>query len=122
MKIWLLVAIVIASTVISDFLQSTEMKRQGEVDGLSAVGLTGILGNLFRNWRLGVSIVGMAVSFYGFLALLQQSDLGFAVPATAGGSIAVETVLAPLVLKEQIQWKRWLGAGLVAVGVALIGG
>ena len=31
-----------------------------------------------------------------------------------------ETVLAKYLLKEQVGWKRWAGAGLVACGVALL--
>jgi uncharacterized membrane protein len=45
--------------------------------------------------------------------------VSFAVPATAG-SIVLETVLAKLILKEDVRWQRWFGAVVVACGVALL--
>jgi len=41
------------------------------------------------------------------------------IPATAA-SYVLETALAKYILKEQITWKRWAGASLVAGGVALL--
>lgn len=117
---WLLVSIVIISTVVTDLLQSHEMKRQGEVESINASSLKSLFLRLFQHWKLGVSIIGLAISFFALLALLQIADLSFAVPATAGGSIAVETVLAKFILKERINGKRWAGALLVAIGVALV--
>ena len=66
-----------------------------------------------------ISVVFLAVSFYAFLALLQVSDLSFAVPATAL-SLVVETILAHLILKEQVTPARWAGVVLVAIGVWLL--
>jgi multidrug transporter EmrE-like cation transporter len=117
---WLLIGIVIASTVISDLLQAAEMKRGAEVETLSAGALGGILASLFRNWRLGLSIGAMAVSFYALLALLQRADLSVAVPATAGGSLVADTILARVWLKERVNGLRWAGAALVAAGVWLV--
>lgn len=117
---WLLIGIVIASTVLSDLLQSAEMKRGAEVESLSGAALGGIFQSLFRNGRLGLSIVGMAVSFYALLALLQRADLSVAVPATAGGSLVADTILARLLLKERVNALRWAGAALVAIGVWLV--
>jgi drug/metabolite transporter (DMT)-like permease len=61
----------------------------------------------------------MAVSFFAFLALLKIADLSFAVPATAA-TVVVETLLARVVLKERVDGRRWAGAVLVALGVALL--
>jgi uncharacterized membrane protein len=47
------------------------------------------------------------------------ADLSFAVPASAA-TVVVETVLAKLLLKEQVDVRRWAGAGLVACGVVLL--
>lgn len=48
-----------------------------------------------------------------------MAEVSFAVPATAA-SFLVETVLAKLLLKEAVHWQRWLGAAMVACGVALL--
>jgi drug/metabolite transporter (DMT)-like permease len=47
------------------------------------------------------------------------ADLSFAVPVTAA-SVALETVLARVILKEKVTAWRWAGALSVACGVALL--
>lgn len=111
---WIYVAIIVVSTVASDLLQSWEMKRHGEVTGIGR-----LLKLLLTKAPLIGSIVFLAISFYAFLALLAVADLSFAVPATAL-SLAAETVLARLLLKEQVTPARWAGTGLVTLGVALL--
>lgn len=116
---WLLVAAIVASTTISDLLQSREMKRHGEIAEFRPGRWGRIMASLLRRRFLILSIFFMAISFFAFLTLLSVEDLSFAVPATAA-SYVVETALAGLVLKESISWKRWTGAGLVAGGVAML--
>jgi drug/metabolite transporter (DMT)-like permease len=68
-----------------------------------------------------LAIVCMAFSFFSFMALVQVEPLSFAVPASAA-SFILETVLAKLVLKEQVGMKRAVGALIVLAGVAMLGG
>jgi len=93
---------VVVSTAGADLLQSHAMRRGGKA------------------WKLPLSVVFMAGSFFSFTQLLRVSDLSFAVPATAA-SFVLETVLAKIILKEVVDRRRWAGAVLVAVGVALLG-
>ncbi|HZU26889.1 MAG TPA: EamA family transporter [Bryobacteraceae bacterium] len=115
---WLLVAVVVGATVAGDVLQSLEMKRHGEVR-FSGGRLGRALAYLVRRRYLALAVFCMAVSFFAFLKLLSFADLSFAVPASAG-SFVLETILARLVLGEDVNMRRWLGAGLVAVGVAFL--
>ncbi len=98
---WPLVAGVVLSTVCADLLQSHGMRRGG------------------AKWKLPLSIVFMASSFFCFTRLLKVADLSFAVPATAA-SFVLETLLARWMLKENVTARRWAGALLVAAGVALL--
>lgn len=98
---WLLVAAVVASTVVCDLLQSHAMTRGG------------------KSWKLPLSVVFMAISFFAFIQLLKVADLSFAVPATAA-SFVFETLLARLILHEQVGRRRWAGAILAGLGVALL--
>jgi drug/metabolite transporter (DMT)-like permease len=116
---WLYVAVIVVSTVASDLLQSWEMKRQGEVTEFGLGGIGRLLKLLLTKAPLIGSVGFLAISFYAFLALLAVADLSFAVPATAL-SLVAETVLARLVLKEQVTAARWSGTALVAAGVALL--
>jgi drug/metabolite transporter (DMT)-like permease len=117
---WLLVAAMVAATVLSDLLQSREMKRAGE-QSVSARGLARLLQTIAQRRLLILGIACNAVSFFTFMALVQREPLSFAVPASAA-SYVLETVLAKFVLQERIGARRAAGALAVLAGVALVGG
>lgn len=119
MKSWILLAIVVFSTVMGDLLQSLEMKRHGEIRVSDPRGLGRAAAALARKKYLILAIGFMALSFFAFMTLMQTADLSFAVPASAA-SFVFETILARVFLKEQVDARRWVGAGLVAVGVYLV--
>jgi drug/metabolite transporter (DMT)-like permease len=110
---WALVGGIVGATILCDYLQSSAMKAHGEVHSAR------VLPRLFAQWRLGLSIVFMAISFFCFTQLLAVADLSFAVPATAL-TIPAETLMARYLLRETVNWRRWAGAFLVAAGVLLL--
>lgn len=116
---WILVTLMVIATVLSDLLQSYEMKRAGE-QSVGARGMLRLLGMIARRKFLIFAIMCMAVSFFSFMALVQTQPLSFAVPASAA-SFILETVLAKLVLKEKVGVKRVAGALIVLAGVVLLG-
>lgn len=115
---WLLLSVIVVATVLSDLLQSYEMKRSGE-QRVDARGLARLLGLIVKRRFLVLSIVCMAVSFFAFMALVQTAPLSFAVPASAA-TFVLETVLAKFVLREQVGKRRAAGAVLVLGGVLLL--
>ncbi len=119
MKEWLLVGVIVGSTVMGDVLQSLEMKRAGELKEFHPSGMGRYFASLARRKYLVLAIAFMAVSFFAFMKLLSFAALSFAVPATAG-SLVLETLLARLILKEHVDRMRWAGVALVAFGVALL--
>ena len=117
---WLLVATIVGCTALADLLQSFEMKRHVlKVEDLRPGRWGRVLARLAQRGPLVLAVFFMAISFFAFMKLLSIADLSFAVPATAA-SVVLETVLARVVLKETVGWKRWAGACLVAAGVALL--
>src|SRR5947209_6012967 len=116
---WILVAVIVAATTVGDILQSMEMKRHGAIEDFRPSGIKASLIHFARKPFLIMAILCMAVSFFSFMLLLSVADLSFAVPATAA-SYVLETVLASVLLKERICFRRWAGALLVAGGVALL--
>jgi drug/metabolite transporter (DMT)-like permease len=115
---WVLLAIIVVATVLGDLLQSYEMKRSGE-QAVDAHGLAKLLRMIVSRGYLFLSIVAMAISFFAFMALVQIAPLSFAVPASAA-TFVLETLLAKLVLKEQVGPRRAAGALLVLGGVILL--
>ncbi len=115
---WLLLSFVVVATVLSDLLQSYEMKRAGE-QSVGARGLARLLTMIVRRRYLMLAMLCMAVSFFSFMALVQAEPLSFAVPASAA-SFVLETVLAKMVLREHVSGRRAAGALLVLGGVVLI--
>ena len=114
MKVWLLLGTVVGATVISDLLQSFEMKRAGEVQAAGS-----FVASVFQKKLLILSVLCMAVSFFAFSQLVKIADLSFAVPASAA-SVVLETILAAVILKERVDTKRWIGVACVALGVYLL--
>jgi drug/metabolite transporter (DMT)-like permease len=115
---WILLGVIVVSTVLGDLLQSYEMKRSGE-QTVDARGLAHLLRLIFRKRYLFLGIVCMAISFFAFMALVQTAPLSFAVPASAA-TFVLETILAKFVLKEAVGPRRAAGALLVLGGVVLL--
>lgn len=119
MRAWLLIGVIVGSTVLSDLLQSFEMKRHGEITEFHPRGIGRVLAALVRKKFLILAVAFMALSFFAFMTVLESADLSFAVPASAA-TIVFETFLARFVLKERVDLWRWAGASMVACGVALL--
>ena len=115
---WVLLAVIIVSTVVSDILQSREMRRAGE-GSPNAPGVGRVMALVASRGYLILSIVCLAISFFAFLALVQTEPVSFAVPASAG-SFVLETLLAKFLLGERVAMRRGAGAVLVAFGILLV--
>jgi len=116
---WLLVGLIVACNCCADLLNTAGMRRYGQVDDLRPKGIARLVRSLSRNRYVLGGIVANAVGFFALMSLLSVANLSFAVPATAG-SFVLETGLAKTILKEDVHWQRWLGAAVIACGVALL--
>jgi uncharacterized membrane protein len=118
-KAWLLLGTIVASTVTADVLQSLEMRRHGEIRDFDPRVLSRVAATLARRKYVILAVICLALSFFAFMTLMEVADLSFAVPASAA-TVVFETLLARFVLKETVDARRWVGAGLVACGVWLL--
>jgi uncharacterized membrane protein len=119
MSIWVWVAITVVSGAVGDVVSAWGMAQEGAQTGYKSPGIAGRLRFIFTHPAVVGGIACNAVSFVSFIALLSVSDLTFAVPVTASGYI-LRTLMAKFVLREYVNWERWAGVVLVAVGVLLI--
>jgi len=116
---WVLVALVVIPGTIGDVLNSAGMKHQGELDEWSLGALLRFGWGILHNWYILAGLPAMALSFFALMALLSRTTLAFAVPATAS-SFILETAMAKFWLKEKVDWHRWAGSILVAIGIVLL--
>ena len=116
---WALVMVIVACNTCGDVLNTAGMKRHGEVEHFHPRAIGRLVVHLTRNPFVMGGIAALTVSFAATVMLLSIANVSFAIPATAA-SFLFETILAKTVLKEQVNWKRWLGATLVAAGVGLL--
>jgi drug/metabolite transporter (DMT)-like permease len=116
---WIIVLILIASTTLGDVARARGMKNHGEVREFHPGAISSALWTLARNRWVILSTCSMAISFFSFVRLVSIAPLSFAVPVSAATFIP-ETILARFFLRENVDWRRWAGAGLIAAGVVLI--
>ena len=116
---WILIGAVVLCNALGDIFNSMGMKRHGEVEELGLRHFFPLVGRILRNPLVLAGFFSLALSFFALLGLLSVADVSFAIPATALGYL-LETLLARIVLKEEVHWRRWAGATLVAGGVLLL--
>ena len=116
---WVLVLIIVAANTVGDVLNTAGMKHHGEVEHFHPRAMGHLVVHLFRNPFVLGGMASLAISFGATILLLSIADVSFAIPATSG-SFLFETILAKYYLKEDVRWKRWVGATFVAGGVALL--
>jgi bacterial/archaeal transporter family protein len=116
---WVLVGVIVMCNTLGDLLNTTGMKRHGEVEDLHPRHMLHLAWRVLRNHYVLGGLACLTLSFLALLSLLSISNVSFAVPATAIGYL-FETLLAKYILGEDVHWRRWAGATLVACGVLLI--
>jgi drug/metabolite transporter (DMT)-like permease len=116
---WILVGFIILCNAAGDLLNTYGMRRNGPVEEFDPRGLVRLIRSLRKNIYVIGGVSAMAASFFALMALLSIANVSFAVPATAG-SFLLETVLAKIILKEEVHWQRWMGAVVVMLGVGLL--
>jgi multidrug transporter EmrE-like cation transporter len=98
---------------------SHAMKQMDAVTGTQsheALRLARYIGSTPQVW-LGVFL--LAINFSMLLLLLSKADVSLIVP-TSAASYLLLTLLAKVVLREDVSPQRWLGVALISAGVALV--
>jgi uncharacterized membrane protein len=117
-----ILAIVVAS-VIGDVLLSRAMKEVGDVGELRRqAGLGVVIRRTLRNSHFVVGVAAMSVAFFSLLFALSWGDVSLVAPAAASLTFIGNAVAAKIFLHERVDRRRWIAAGLVAAGVALLAG
>jgi len=108
-------ALVVLSNVLGNFSLTWGMRQVGRVLTLSP---WPYIAALFNPWvALGVSL--LIVWLISQMTLLSWADLSYVLPVTSVGYVLVALV-GRFFLHEEITTGRWLGIGLIMMGVMLV--
>jgi len=95
------------------------MKETGEMERFRPGAALRLLGRALRVKWIWIGVAMMALAFFSLLTLLSFEDVSFVIPVTAL-SYLVGAMGGIFFLGERLSWERWVGIGLVCVGVALV--
>jgi drug/metabolite transporter (DMT)-like permease len=120
---WGAILVIVIASVTGDVLLAHAMKSVGDVGDLyRRTGLVRVLGRILGNSHFVLGIVAMAAAFFSLLFALSWGDVSLVAPASASLTFVGNAVAARMFLHERVDRRRWIAAGLVACGVALLAG
>ncbi|MGE5321887.1 MAG: EamA family transporter [Actinomycetota bacterium] len=120
-RLWTAIGILVLVSSAGDVMLSAAMKRVGDMEVLrSKHGLLGVIGRVIREKFFLLALVCLTFSFFCLLTALSWGDVSLVAPASASLTFICSIILAKVFLKEEVDHRRWIAAGLVCVGVALL--
>src|SRR4051794_13866365 len=115
LKTRIFTAVVVLSNVLGNFSLTWGMRQVGRVLSLSP---WPYIAALFNPW-VAVGVTLLIVWVISQLTLLSWADLSYVLPVTSVGYVLVALV-GRFCLHEEITLGRWLGIGLIMMGVLLV--
>jgi drug/metabolite transporter (DMT)-like permease len=110
--------IVVAGTG-GELCVSRAMKSVGEATSLRPAEVVRVVRGAFRQPWMWAGISMMALAFFALLGALSFYNVSFVVPVTALSYVA-GAIGGVVFLHERVNFQRWMGVLLVAIGVALV--
>ncbi len=120
MKTAVCLLVVVLANAAGNVSLSYGMRQVGSIASYSPLGLVASGVRAMTNPWVAAGVVLLLVFFLAHMILLSWADLSYVLPVTAAGYILV-TLLSWSILGENVHTVRWLGATLIAAGVALVG-
>jgi drug/metabolite transporter (DMT)-like permease len=118
---WTAILAIVLASVVGDILLARAMKQVGDVHALwRRFGLWPIIGRTLGNVNFFLGVTAMAVAFFSLLFALSWGDVSLVAPAAASLTFIGNAFAAKIFLHEKVDRRRWIAAGLVAAGVALL--
>ena len=114
-----LVAMVVLLGTGGELFVTRAMKQVGEVKSFRPLAILHVLIRAFLNGWMWLGVGMMTLAFFSLLALLTWENVSFVVPVTALG-YAAGALGGKFLLGEHVSPRRWIGVGLVCLGVALV--
>jgi drug/metabolite transporter (DMT)-like permease len=120
---WGAILAIVFASVVGDVLLARAMRQVGDVGALwRRAGLGTVIGSTLSNPYFLFGLTAMAVAFFSLLFALSWGDVSLVGPAAASLTFIGNAAAARIFLHERVDRRRWIAAGLVAAGVALLAG
>ncbi len=120
---WSAILAIVFASVVGDVLLARAMKQVGDLGELRRrIGLLAVIGRILGNPTFLLGVTAMAVAFFSLLFALSWGDVSLVAPAAASLTFIGNAIAAKIFLHEHVDRRRWIAAGLVAAGVALLAG
>lgn len=114
----LLLSIALATT--GQLLLKAGMNDAGVVVALDLGALVRLVGTILTSWKLLLGLASFGVSALFWLVTLSRVPLSTAYPIVSLSYVLI-LGFGSIVLGERPSWVVWGGAGLIMLGVSLIG-
>ena len=95
------------------------MKDGGELERLHPGHAASLIWRALRNQWIWIGVSMMTLAFFSLLLLLSFEEVSFVVPVTAL-SYLFGALGGIFFLGERVDRSRWMGIGLVCIGVTLV--
>jgi drug/metabolite transporter (DMT)-like permease len=118
-KVILMLIVFICSGTGGEIAVTYGMKKIGEPESFRSRALLRFLWRAVRSGWVWFALPLLAASFYSLLILLSWAPISLVIPASAANYI-VGVLGAKYILKEEVTARRWLGVGMVFLGVILV--
>jgi drug/metabolite transporter (DMT)-like permease len=120
LKTYLLIFFIAVFAPLGNVLLSKGMKDVGSAVNWTPRDLFPILLRILRSPSIWLGIASLLAFFVAYMLVLTWADYSYVQPASSF-SYAVVAVLSYLVLGEIVSPLRWLGIGVICVGVFVVG-
>lgn len=111
----LLIGLTIAFTVAGQLLLKSATQELGQVS-MRPQDIGAVLLDISRYWKVIAGLAAGVIAAFCWLGALSRSNISFAYPFM-GLAIVLVLALSPLLFGEDVPWTRWVGVGIVCVGV-----
>ena len=120
-KTFILLALVVVFGSSGDVLLSQGMKQVGELHSWSPAAAVAYFARAFESGTIWLAISLLMLFLVSYMLVLSWADFSYVSPASAVGYVLV-ALMGYFFLGEHVPTTRWIGVGLICVGVFVVGG
>jgi uncharacterized membrane protein len=112
--------ILVVTQVLGDVCISQGMKIYGEITSFSPDAIIDVIKYLFTSFWFYAGVGSLALSWFLYLSAVAKMDLSYVLPIHSSSYI-LNGLMAWLLLHETLTVMRWVGTGIISIGVFIVG-